>query len=197
MTDAPDPQGRSEQAPVAALAIQIIQLRQKIETAGRRLDDLAHAQRQHSRAFKDVAEIRQQIHQILTILDTENEASPARWFWLTMNDQERQAKLAELHDWVETVLRQQYPDYIADQIKPCWPNHPEARWELTWLYQLWTLTYLTTRPTPKDAGDWHDRWIPGVVRRLGQVMGNCQGGTSCNEKGCPPHQPIPERRLPS
>jgi hypothetical protein len=37
------------------------------------------------------------------------------------------------------------PDYLADHVKPCWPNHPEARWELTWLYQLWTLTYLTTR----------------------------------------------------
>ena len=60
------------------------------------------------------------------------------------------------------------------QLKPCWPNHPEARWELTWLYQLWTLTYLTTRPGPKDAADWHDRWTPGVIRRLNPIMAKCQ-----------------------
>src|SRR5258708_2932016 len=28
-------------------------------------------------------------------------------------------------------------------------NHPEARWELTWLYRLWTITYLTSRSAPK------------------------------------------------
>ena len=66
-----------------------------------------------------------------------------------MTDQKRDERLSELSDWVETVLRTQYPGYLADQIRPCWPNHPEARWELTWLYQLWTLAYLTKRPAPK------------------------------------------------
>ena len=28
-----------------------------------------------------------------------------------------------------------YPDYLAGHIRPCWPNHPEARWELAWLHQ--------------------------------------------------------------
>jgi len=44
------------------------------------------------------------------MLDAENEASPAQWFWLTMTEEEREAKFSELHDWVETVLREQYPD---------------------------------------------------------------------------------------
>ena len=65
-----------------------------------------------------------------------------------MTDQKRDERLSELSDWVETVLRTQYPGYLADQIRPCWPNHPEARWELTWLYQLWSLAYLTRRPSP-------------------------------------------------
>lgn len=172
MTD--DPQGRAEHPSVAALAIQVVHLRRELDALTSKLDDLADAQREHKRVFSDVAKIRQQIHQILTILDTENDASPARWCWLTMTDEERETKFTELYDWVETVLRQQYPDYLADHIKPCWPNHPEARWELTWLYQIWTLTYLTTRPTPKDAGDWHDRWAPGVIRRVGQVMLRCR-----------------------
>ena len=77
----------------------------------------------------------QQYQQILALLTEDEDASPAAWFWLTMNDEERTEKFAELLDWVETVLRAQYPDYLADQIRPCWPNHPEARWELAWLYQ--------------------------------------------------------------
>jgi hypothetical protein len=78
------------------------------------------------------------------------------------------------------VLRAQYPGYLAEQIRPCWPNHPEALWELTWLYQLWCRAYLTKRPAPKDAADWHDRWAPGVLRRLGQVMARCD--LSCQSR---------------
>jgi hypothetical protein len=70
----------------------------------------------------------------------------------------------------------QYPDYLTDQIRPCWPNHPEARWELAWLYQLWTLAYLASRPSPRDIADWHDRWSPGVLRRLSHIMRRCEGG---------------------
>jgi hypothetical protein len=93
-----------------------------------------------------------------------------------MSDQVREEKLGELFDWVETVLREQYPDYVNDHIKPCWPNHPEARWELGWLYQQWSLTYLAKHPSPKDAADWHDRWSPGVLRRLSTVMTGCEAG---------------------
>ena len=172
------PPGPEATPAVAALAIQISRLRQDIDTITRKVSDLTTTQRGHAAKLSDLASIRKQIQQILTLLDTENDMSPARWFWLTMPDTERADKLSELTDWVETVLRVQYPDYLADQIKPCWPNHPEARWELTWLYQLWTLTYLTTRPTPKEAGDWHDRWTPGVIRRLSHVMTRCT--TACS-----------------
>jgi hypothetical protein len=170
------PQGRDDSPAVAALAVQLNRLRRDLDALSSKLDGLATTQRRTATTLADVGQLRHQIEQILTILDTENDASPARWFWLTMPAEERQAKFSELQDWVDTVLRQQYPDYLADHIKPCWPNHPEARWELTWLYQLWTLTYLTTRPTPKDAGDWHDRWTPGVLRRLNQIMANCRSG---------------------
>lgn len=174
-------EGRDDSPAVAALAIELSRARREIETLTSKLDRLTADQRRHSTVLSDLAKIRQQIQQILTLLNTENEASPARWFWLTMADEEREAKFSELYDWVETVLRQQYPDYLADQIKPCWISHPEARWELSWLYQLWTLTYLTTRPTPRDAGDWHDRWTPGVIRRLSHVMARCRSECRINE----------------
>jgi hypothetical protein len=152
--------------PLAALAIQLNRLRQD-------LDALASTQQRHGAVLSDVNDLKQQIERIVAILDTERDASPAAWFWLTMSDEERETKFSELYDWVETVLRQQYPGYLADHIKPCWPNHPGARWELTWLYQIWTLTNLTDRSAPKDSADWHDRWAPGVIRRLGQIMTRC------------------------
>jgi hypothetical protein len=92
-----------------------------------------------------------------------------------MTDRVRGEKLAELFDWVETVLRTQYPDYLADQIRPCWPNHPEAKWEFSWLYQQWTLAYLAKRPSSRDVAEWHARWFPGALRRLNIAISRCEG----------------------
>jgi hypothetical protein len=69
------------------------------------------------------------------------------------------------------------PDNTSQQIKPCWPNHPEAQWELAWLYHLWTRAYIAEHPVPKDAADWHDRWASGVIRRLSPLMRRCE--TEC------------------
>jgi hypothetical protein len=168
------PQGRDGTQSVAALAVHVNGLRRQVESLASKVGKLSSAQQEHAAALDDIAELRQQVEQILAILSDEDDASPAQWFWLKMSDQEREQKLGELFDWVETVLRDQYPDYLADQIRPCWPNHPEARWELGWLYQQWSLTYLAKRPSPKDAADWHDRWTPGVLRRLSTVMSQCE-----------------------
>ena len=37
---------------------------------------------------------------------------------------------------------------------PCWPNHPEASWELAWLHQRWSPTYWPNaqpRETPQSG----------------------------------------------
>jgi hypothetical protein len=169
------PQGRDGSPSVAALAVHVNGLRREVESLAAKLDAVASTQRQHKAVLDGISELRHQVEQILATLTEEDEASPAEWFWLRMTDQVRDEKFAELFDWVETVLRTQYPDYLTDQIRPCWPNHPEARWELAWLYQQWSLTYLAKRSVPRDAADWHDRWSPGVIRRLNQVMSRCEG----------------------
>jgi hypothetical protein len=181
MTD--QPQGRDPSPAVAALAARVDGLRRRIETLATKVDDLTSTQQEHATVLDGIAELRHQVEQILAILDNHDELAPAEWFWLTMTDQKRDERLSELSDWVETVLRTQYPGYLADQIRPCWPNHPEARWELAWLYQLWTHAYLTQRPAPKDAADWHDRWSPGVTRRLSQIMRPCE--ETCQQQPSP------------
>jgi hypothetical protein len=176
------PQDRSGPRPVAALAIELSSLRHDVETLATRADEIVSTQHKHATALDGIPELRRQVERILALLTDDDQAASAGWFWLTMDGQTREDKLGELSDWVEAVLRAQYPGYLAEQIRPCWPSHPEALWELTWLYQLWCRAYLTKRPTPKDAADWHDRWAPGVLRRLGQVMNRCES-TCQNQLG--------------
>ena len=170
------PQGRDGSPSVAALAVQVNTLRGKVESLAAKVGTFDRMQREHATALNDISDLRHQVEQILAILSEQDDATPATWFWLRMTEQERNEKLSELSDWVETVFRAQYPDYLADQIRPCWPNHPEARWELAWLYHLWSAAYLAGRPIPRDAADWHDRWSPGVIRRLSLVMRQCNRG---------------------
>jgi hypothetical protein len=171
MTDAP--RGPDASPSVAA---HVNALRRDLKSLATKVDVLTRTQQEHAVVLGGISELRRQVEQILAIVTDEDDASPAAWFWLTMTDQERDEKFSELSDWVETVLRAQYPDYLADQIRPCWPNHPEARWELAWLYQQWCLAYLAKRPALKDAADWHDRWSLGVLHRLSQVMSGCEAG---------------------
>jgi hypothetical protein len=167
------PQDRPGPRSVAALAIEVNELRHDVASLTTRAEEIARTQHKHAAAFDALPELRRQVERILALLTDDDQAEPAGWFWLTMDGQAREDKLGELSDWVENVPRAQYPGYLAEQIRPCWPSHLEALWELTWLYQLWCRAYLTKRPAPKDAADWHDRWVPGVVRRLGQVMARC------------------------
>jgi hypothetical protein len=172
MTD--PPQGHDRAPSVAALAVEVSALRRDVKAVAGRADTLTQTAQEHSVVLDGFAELRRQVERILALLTEDDQNTPTGWFWLTMDDQARKDKLTELSDWVNTVLRTQYPGYLTGQIRPCWPNHPEALWELTWLYQLWSHAYLTKRPAPKNAADWHDRWTPGVLRRLGQVMDRCE-----------------------
>lgn len=170
-------EGRDGAPSVAALAVHVDALRRSVEDLAAKVGAVTAKQREHTAVLHDLTDLRQQVEQILDTLTEGEDDSPTTWFWLTMSEQERDAKLSELSDWVETVLRVQYPGYLADCVRPCWPNHYEARWELAWLYHLWTCAYLADQSAPKDAADWHDRWLSGVLRRLSQVMSKC--GTDC------------------
>jgi hypothetical protein len=176
------PQDRIGPRSVAALAVEVSALRHDVTSLATRAEEIARLQDKHAAAFDGIPELRRQVERILALLTDDDQASATGWFWLTMDGQAREDKLGELSDWVEAVLRAQYPGYLAEQIRACWPSHPEALWELSWLYQLWCRAYLTKRPAPKDAADWHDRWTPGVLRRLGQVMNGCEN-TCPNQLG--------------
>jgi hypothetical protein len=85
--------------------------------------------------------------------------------------------LAELRHWVEDFARKQYPAYMA-RLRPCWPNHPEAVWELSTLMAEWERVYGDS--DNRDLAGalwWHERWLPGVIARLDKAI-------ACDEAGC-------------
>jgi hypothetical protein len=166
--------GDSDPASLAVLATRLEAIRRETQALADRLDTLATSLYQHTAILDGLPELRDHIDQVLALLTSPGTTTQPSWFWLTMSDAERADKHAELADWVDTVLRTQYPSYLANRLMPCWPNHPEAPWELTWLYQLWSNAYLSDHPAPKDAADWHDRWLPGSLYRLSQIMNQCQ-----------------------
>ncbi|MGW1765052.1 hypothetical protein ACWCQL_13375 [Streptomyces sp. NPDC002073] len=61
----------------------------------------------------------------------------------------------------------------APRIPPCWYRHREAVIELSWLCQEWLKIYETSYGTPNRAGDWHDRYAPGVKRRVIAALSKC------------------------
>jgi hypothetical protein len=101
---------------------------------------------------------------------------PRTWCWTSIGDDaEASAKMAELTWWVTEVLTVEYSDYTRKIMLPCWNRHRAVVWELTVLYNEWQTSFLYDKRGTRDACDWHDRWLPGVLHRLGPVFKECQG----------------------
>lgn len=79
-----------------------------------------------------------------------------------------------LQDWTRNILFDRYR-IGEDEIKPCWYRHKEAVDELSWLHLMWCRAYRTPGAPATAAAEWHDRWLPSVLRRLrGRIK--CHGG---------------------
>jgi hypothetical protein len=89
--------------------------------------------------------------------------------WVGLDDDERGVQLAAVAQWVDSVL---LPSY-GPVIKPCWRFHMAAVWELSTLAAEWRRVYQREAPDLQGALDFHDHWLPGVTRRLGEVMRSC------------------------
>ena len=53
------------------------------------------------------------------------------------------------------------------------PNHPHAIWELSTLAAEWHRTYGSNRPSLDRALEFHDRWLPGTMRRIADITRRC------------------------
>jgi hypothetical protein len=111
-------------------------------------------------------------------------------YWLGLSRDEREAALAELRAWVEPIDLVQYRGYFA-KLSPCCPPHPDAVIELSTVMAAGRRIYGNPACRPlQDALVWNDKWLPGVLGRLGAAI-------KCDVSGCRLAKPSPwERSLP-
>jgi hypothetical protein len=164
-------------ASVAGLAREIDALRHdltKLLTMPARLDELADLVAQLAEATAATCPI--PATGVLSWLDLPAEADTA------------QQILGGLVDWLARIYLR-YPDAAAG-LPDCWAWHPDVIEELLWLWHAWLAAYHDTRAPVTAAADWHDRYRPGVVRRITTTAGRCSlENHQPRDHHTPPHAP--------
>ena len=141
MTAAPpaEPSPRALGETLAALAIQVADLRGQVRDIDERLD------RAGLRAGLDLAARFEDLAQ--TVADALEAAAPrlpAAPSWIGVDRDTYHVRLADLRQWADTVLRQHYGGY---ELPDCWPRHIHAVWELSTLAAEWHRTTAAAAPT--------------------------------------------------
>jgi hypothetical protein len=125
-------------------------------------------------ALAEIKRLRDQVtelaHAVTETRDSDRQRGQAAPYWISLSPQDHAAQLADLRQWADTVLRREYGGY---QLAACWPNHPHAIWELSTLGAEWHHTYNSSRPSLDRALEFHDRWLPGTMRRLADITRRC------------------------
>jgi hypothetical protein len=117
----------TEPDPIAALAAQLEELRSQL---ARYTGETSHLRAGPEADSGQVLMLRHEIKKpdqkiTATIASREDDAPPAP-YWTGLSGEELAAESGELRAWADRV---QWPGYM-DKIAPCWPNHPEAVWDL-------------------------------------------------------------------
>ena len=164
--------------PVAALAAQLEDLRGVVE----RYQAIVTAwdARLETEGIGGTMMLRLEVKQLRERLDEavdKHQLKPPPAPWWCVGEAEGRAMLAGLREWVDGFARRHYPGYLA-RLPRCWANHAEAVWELSTLRAEWERIYGDADNRDlQGALTWHDKWLPGVLSRLGASV-------KCDEAGC-------------
>ncbi|MEV0066126.1 hypothetical protein [Amycolatopsis sp. NPDC050768] len=117
------------------------------------------------------------------------DAATPSWSWLDLPGDLDQAQtmLTDLTVWLRAIFLR-YPDAAA-VLPECWMWHPDIVEELVWLASAWHAAYRDDDATVARAADWHDRYRPGVVRRIKGSAAGCS--LENHQDGRTAHQPAP------
>lgn len=117
---------------------------------------------------RDIKNLREQAEALAATLDQGKLKSPAGPRWDNLNPDQAAAQLAEVRDWVNGVLRIQYPEY---KLPDCWSNHRAALWELGALHAEWRRGVDNPHGADLESMLWfHERWLPGTLGRLNKAI---------------------------
>jgi len=161
MTEPPDPAA-------AALAVQLAALKASL---GQAREDLEAAKRELAARIDQVA------HDLAALTARDPKGPPATC-WPALDADARTTEMAVLTKWV-SLMRQWHPTYF-EAVADCWKSHPEAVIELDNVMTEFTRIYRTEHPPLADAMLLYDRWLPGMLRRCGDVMKTC-GPAGCSK----------------
>ena len=151
---------------VAALAVQLAALKGNL---GQAREDIETAQRELA------ARIDKLTSQLAAPPGRDPKGPPATC-WPNLDAEAKTAAMAALAQWV-AVMREWHPSYFA-AVADCWASHPEVVIEFHNVMTEYTRIYRTNHPPLADALLLYDRWLPGMLRRCGQVMKDC-GPAGC------------------
>jgi hypothetical protein len=119
----------------------------------------------------------QLVQTVQAVLDAAAPRGPAAPRWDDgVDDAQRQQQLDALRDWVERELR---PGYVVSgcyELAGCWDQHPVALRELSAVAVWWRFIFVRSRPDTALALEWHDRWLPGAMRRVAEATKSCTMG---------------------
>jgi len=160
-----EPSPRAVGESLAALAVQLADLRDEIRAINERLDQAGlRADLNLAARFEDLAQT------VTGALDAAAPHGPTAPYWIGLDRDTYHARLADLRHWADTVFRQHYGGY---ELQDCWPRHIHAIWELSTLAAEWHHAYGGTRPDRARALEFYDRWLPGTMRRINAITGKC------------------------
>lgn len=175
----PNGQPKDPAAAVAGLAREVEALRRRQDQLGGlsvKLNDLARSVRSLANDIKSGKGS-----------GKSGESAACRsWMAAPVGPEEVRRVLDELAEWVWSVFLH-YADARA-VLPECWLWHPDMVEELLWLMTVWQAAYASDAATVFQAADWHDRYRPGVVRRIKE---HPSGGCSLERHIDPERKPLP------
>jgi hypothetical protein len=135
---------------------------QDVPTVQRRLDDLAET-------VSEVGTLRAEVAAVAGNMATaQNQGITSWWPDLATGDSRAEA-LENLGVWVDEVLRARHPE-MYNRLGACWYQHPDVLDELTALRSAWYAAYRDPGAPATAAIEWHDRWLPGAMRRCRRAI---------------------------
>lgn len=162
--------GYASAAAVAGLARELDGLRRKIDKLAKvpsRVDELATM-------------IAQLAGDVATHAGPSERLAAPSWLDLAHVERFARGELDALVGWMGQV----YLRYTgAEQLPACWLWHPDVVEELLWLMYAWIAAYRDEKGTVAMAADWHDRYRPGVVRRMKDLARTCSPENHVQPRG--------------
>ena len=158
----------SDHEPTYATTTALAGLASEVESVRRRMEPLHGLPARMEQLVTMVERLSDELEDFLS---RSGPAAIPSWLMLPTNTATVQTVLEDLTAWLDAVFLR-YPD-ATTALPDCWLWHPDVVEELLWCQHAWLAAYQGPAASVALAGDWHDRYRPGVVRRITHSAGRC------------------------